>query len=580
MKIFSFPRRRPKTTVAIVLGVVLVGLGVSRAFSPKQPEYVTATAKVMDIRQTVEAVGTVVSERELELRFSGVGVVSQVFVREGDRVQPGQKLAQLRAGSLGASVAAQAAALEQAKIELKALEQGNRPEDIAISEAQVQNRQAQLDSAKTALKNSEDSVGQSESKLAALKQEANTTLSGQIATAEATFQQQAVSVQNALVTIDEVFSNVNVADAVRKFRQAEDVAILAQKREALAAITQLQTQASSVTDYQLALKSLAKAQMALQQSSTAVNNAYNLVRSLEETVMFSLSDRENFSNKLETSRTQVQTALAALSSAYSGLQSSAATYDTRIVTEESSLSASKSARDRAKSDILTFETALRTEQAALALKKAGARQTDIESARARVRAAQANVARVSADFGDTILRAPIAGTVTAVKIRIGESLPVGAAVTLLGDSPYRVELFASEVDIPKVQRTQSGSIELDAYRGQNIALTVGEVDPSATNVDGVNKYRVKLDFITPPQGLKIGMSGDAEIVTGKRSQVLAVPRRAVLDRPDGTLYVRVIQSGKDPEERTVTIGMEGQSGDIEVLSGLKDGETVIVLTKK
>lgn len=579
MSILSFPRRKPKTTAAIALGVVVAGFVLRGLLSPSQPEYVTAKATVTDIRQTVEAVGTVVSERELELRFSGVGVVSQVFVREGDRVVAGQRLAQLRAGSLGAGVAAQSAALEQAKIDLRALEQGNRPEDIAISEAQVQNRQAQLEAARTTVTTAEDSVQSSEEKLAALKQEANATLSGQIATAQATFQQQVVSVQSALQTVEEVFQNVGVADAIRKFSTGDDATILRQKREAWTQITALEAQAGVTTDYQAALLMLGKAQITLQSASSVTTNAFTLVRSLPESSMLGSIDRATFTGQLETARGQVQSALSALSAAYSGLQSAAASYDTRIVAEQAALSNARNTRDRAKADTVTFETALRTEQAALALKRAGARQTDIEAARARVRAAQANLARASADYGETVLRAPIAGTVTAVNVRLGESLPVGPAVTVLGDSPFRVEMFASEVDIPKVQRTQSGSIELDAYRGQNLPLVVGEVDPSATNVDGVNKYRVKLDFRAPPTGLKIGMSGDAEIVTGIRTQVLSVPRRAVLDRADGTYYVRVL-GGAEPEERTVTIGMEGESGDVEVLTGLKSGEEVIVLTKK
>src|SRR6185503_16005795 len=84
------------------------------ALSPSQPEYVTAVASRGDIQQTVEAVGTVISDRDLELQFPSVGVVAQVYVKEGDMVRAGQRLAALRGGSLAADVASAAARVQQA----------------------------------------------------------------------------------------------------------------------------------------------------------------------------------------------------------------------------------------------------------------------------------------------------------------------------------------------------------------------------------------------------------------------------------------------------------------------------------
>lgn len=111
-------KRHKKKAIAGVVLFILVGLGVARTMRPEQSEYVTAQAKRGDLRQTVEAVGTVISERDLELRFAASGIIRQVFVREGDRVSAGQRLAQLKAHSLEAGVASQSAALQSAQAEL------------------------------------------------------------------------------------------------------------------------------------------------------------------------------------------------------------------------------------------------------------------------------------------------------------------------------------------------------------------------------------------------------------------------------------------------------------------------------
>jgi HlyD family secretion protein len=234
--------------------------------------------------------------------------------------------------------------------------------------------------------------------------------------------------------------------------------------------------------------------------------------------------------------------------------------------------------DRATADIATYEASLKIAEAQLQLKKAPARQTDIDARVAAVNQARASLARASADYGNTVLTAPIAGRITKVHVKTGEFTPAGAAVTLLGNSPYRIEMFVSEVDVPKVQVTQSGSIELDAFRGTNFQLRVSEIDPASTDRDGVPKYRIKLDFIYPHDELKIGMTGDAVIVTGIKKDVISVPLRAVLEREDGTQYVRVMDENGVVTEKTVSTGLEGESGSIEV-TGIEEGENVIVLEK-
>ena len=95
----------------------------------------------------------------------------------------------------------------------------------------------------------------------------------------------------------------------------------------------------------------------------------------------------------------------------------------------------------------------------------------------------------------------------------------------------------------------------------------------------MSKYRVKLDFTDLQSDLKIGMTGDSEITTGFKPDVVSVPIRSVLEKENGTYYVRVLKTdGTSYEERSVTMGMEGVAGSVEV-TGVKEGETVVVLVK-
>lgn len=574
-------RSHKKKIIAGVILLILIILAYRGLTAPAAPEYVTAVAERGDLRQTVEAVGTVVSERDLELRFGASGIVSNVSVKEGDRVKAGQRLAQLKAGGLGAGIASQAAALQSAQADLRALEEGTRPEDIAIAEADLQNKRSSLQSAKQTLSSAEQNIITSEQQMAILQQEAAVNLSGQVSTALSTLSENLTTVENSLSTIEDILSRTDVSDAMVKNRPGAPNEIRAQHRTALDAIRLARTGAAAAgTDYKLAQLALTTARNATQTASMAMDSLFSIISSLQETSYFTASARETVKASIASERSAIQDAQGSIGSSLSALQNASASYDTKISSQAGTIVSLQGTRDKAKADILTYESAVRSAEAQLQLKRAGARQTDIDAARARVRQAQANLARSQADFGDTVLTAPVNGTVTHVNIRIGESLPAGAAITLLGESPYRVEMFVSEIDIPKVKLTQTGSIELDAFRGDTFMLRVGDIDPAATDKDGVPKYRVRLDFPELHTELKIGMTGDAQVFTGERSDVVHVPSRAVLENPSGSGHiVRILAEDGTLEERSVMTGMESEAGEMEV-EGVEEGEVVVVLVKK
>lgn len=571
-----------KKSIVVVLLILLSFLGAWRIARPSGREYITSEAKRGDLRQTVEAIGTVISERDLELRFAVSGVIQHVFVREGDRVSAGQRLAQLKAQGLAAGIASQSAALQSAQAELRALEEGTRLEDIAIAEADLQNKRAALLSARQTLASAEQNIRQTETQLQILRQEADVALSGHIATSISAINEQLTSVENALATISDVLSRTDVSDAFIRNDPNVLKAIDMQRQNAFDAIAVVRRAAASVGDYQAATGVLVSAGAAAESAGAVMDSLFSLISSLHDTQYIGSTVRESIKTAIASNRSKIQNAAASIFSELSSLQNASAGYDSKISAQRTNVISQQGVRDKAESDILAYEAAVRSGEAQLRLKKAGARQTDIAAASARVRQAAANLARARADYADAILTAPVSGTITHVNVRIGESTPSGAAITLLGESPYRVEMFVSEIDVPKVKLAQSGSIELDAFRDAGFNLRVGDIAAAATDKEGVPKYRVRLDFVHQNEDIKIGMTGDAEIVTGMRKDVVTIPSRAVLDSQSGSgdKIVRILTDDDEIEERPVTTGMEGEGGEIEVISGVRQGETVIVLIKQ
>lgn len=576
----SFALRHPIWSVVLAGIALLFGLLLWYIFSPVQPEMITETVKRGDLVQKVEAVGTITSDRDVNMKFPVTGIVANVLVKEGDKVTAGQELAKLRNESYGADLAAAAAQYRQAQANYQELVEGTRPEDLAIAEAEVANKRAALDAVKADLVSAEEKLRTSEQKLTAIRAEATTNLAGYLVTSSSACAQQISIVKTSLMTLDDVFSSSVITDMAKQYRTTSWSIF---RLNWTSAQTTLNTfSCSGFSTYEDSLVSLQHSTTVIIQVGNVLQEAYALISDLPITTAFDTATREAHKSTLATERANTQAALSAINTAMKSLRDASASYSTSITTEENTYAAAKASKQASESAIATYETALRTQEAQLALSKAGPRETQLDASRANMNSAGASVARARAKLEDTIIRAPSDGVITKVDFKEGEFTGdadnISHSITMLGTSPFRVEMFLSEVDIPKVQLSQSGSIELDAFPGVNYALRVMSVEPGPTKIDGVSKYRVSLGFVHPHDEFKIGMTGDAEIVTGERKDVLLAPVRSILEKNGQGKIIRTLENGK-MTEKPVTVGMESDT-DAEISSGLTEGETVVVLIKQ
>ncbi len=321
-------RRNLKKTIAIIVALflILVVYGVTR---PKQAVYVTAVAERGDLRQLVEAVGTVTSEKDLALQFPTLDVVSQVYVKEGQKVNAGDRLAQLRSGTLAAGVSSAVASVQSAQAALDALTQGSRPEDIAIAEAGVANKRAALEAAIQTLANAEANLQNENLQLTNLKTEAAVSLSGQVTTAGSTISQQLATSKTALTSVRGVFNANDVQDAVVKSIPTGYDTMQSNITTTLDLLTSLQNK-TSPTDYQSALKAFDQARAAVFSTTDVLNRAYDIMANLTLTSAFTQTSKETNKNTIATQKSAVQSALSTLDAAANSLRDASAGYDSKI----------------------------------------------------------------------------------------------------------------------------------------------------------------------------------------------------------------------------------------------------------
>lgn len=164
--------------------------------------------------------------------------------------------------------------------------------------------------------------------------------------------------------------------------------------------------------------------------------------------------------------------------------------------------------------IAEAEAKVAAAQAALDLLTAGPRDEELAVAGMAVAEAEAAVERARAEFANTELRAPFTGTVTALRVEVGEMAQPGQAVATLADlSELQVETTdLSERDVARLAIGQAVTVFVKPLN-QEIGGSVLRIAPQSTTIGGDVVYPVRIALDAMPTGLHWGMSVEVEITT-------------------------------------------------------------------
>lgn len=209
----------------------------------------------------------------------------------------------------------------------------------------------------------------------------------------------------------------------------------------------------------------------------------------------------------------------------------------------------------------------------LTLKKSGSTKESINAQEAKVLQAKAQVQSVEAQLNKMNLRSPQNGIVTLQEAKVGEAVSSGKVViSVISDNNLEIESNVSEVSIGKVSIGNEVNMTFDAFPGETFKGTVTYIEPAETIVDGVVNYKVTVAFKEKYEQIKSGLTSKLEIITGQKSGVLVIPQYAI-NTKDGKTFVSK-KIGDSFVETEVTVGLRGQDGSVEVLSGLNVEDVV------
>ncbi len=207
-----------------------------------------------------------------------------------------------------------------------------------------------------------------------------------------------------------------------------------------------------------------------------------------------------------------------------------------------------------------------------------------QSAQADILQAQALLEQAKINLGYTEIRSPIDGRIGLAAYTVGNlvSPSSGRLATIVSQNPIYVTFQASEADVIAYKRRVAASADNDPHVIIHIKLPDGSIypHPGVTNFLDV-EVQSETDTVTaratvanPNNELIPGGIVGVLVERGKPRFALLVPQSAVLLDQAGH-YVMVVDADKKVEQRRVTTGPE-HGADIEVVSGLQEGELIIV----
>lgn len=271
---------------------------------------------------------------------------------------------------------------------------------------------------------------------------------------------------------------------------------------------------------------------------------------------------------------QMSAFLNDIAAALTKVQSSGSLSATTLTTYESSVTNARTLIAGALTTITNAKTALVNAEGALTLARAGSTSESIAAQEAQVEQTQAGVASARANLAGSQIIAPMSGVVTEQDAKVGQlALPGTSLVAIIGNGGFEVDAGVSETDVGKLIVGNTVSMTIDAFPNETFVGSVFYIAPAQTNTQGVISYQIKISFNKVDLRLKSGLTANIDIQTKHKENVLILPQYAILQNDRGAFVETLV--GKIATTSPVTLGIQDQKGNVEILSGVTLGEQVL-----
>jgi HlyD family secretion protein len=225
------------------------------------------------------------------------------------------------------------------------------------------------------------------------------------------------------------------------------------------------------------------------------------------------------------------------------------------------------------------------------LVKLGPRKEQVDSLRGQVDQARGAVDYAETNLANTIIRAPVTGTILERAVEKGEFVTTsfvgdrgakGYVVSLADLNDLEVELDIAQNDFAKLHAQQHGAVTTDAFPDRKYDGFIKEISPEANRQKATVQIKVKISqpdaYLRPEMNASVAFAAEEKMAQRSASEapdaaaakpVVMVPAAALRD---GSVFV--LLDGK-ALRRAVKTGATSTQG-VRVEQGLVGGEDLIV----
>ena len=212
--------------------------------------------------------------------------------------------------------------------------------------------------------------------------------------------------------------------------------------------------------------------------------------------------------------------------------------------------------------LLPLQTTSNAEQDAL-------RRRQIPQIRSELATLQESLKVTRGKLDSLVVRAPVAGRLTDMDIKVGEIRNRGQRLgQIVADTGFKLQAQIDEYYLDRVRPGQTGDVTIE---DRQVPVRVTRVDPQVKNAT----FQVDLAFEgAMPRGLLPGQALEGRLTLGGDRPALILPAGPFLERTGGDWVMVADGGGSHADRRRIKIGRRSAE-QVEVLSGLAPGERVV-----
>lgn len=597
-----------KKFLIIFFIILAIAGGVYYFYSKKSQPAVAvvkkeATVKKGNLQIAIQSDGKVVAKDGVALSFPNSGSnaeVSDVFVKEGQKIVKGDKIASMKTDSLEFDLRNAYSNYQSALANLQLKEAGATADERAKAKNAVDQAKISLDqskisldqaksSAESSIRNAENSVTVAENNLrlntdektSAIVNDAYDNLVNSLKSINITINKNLQDADSILGVDDQ-----GINDSFEGLLGAKNSGTLGTAKDSY---TLAKIDKQALNDAVLSLNSnssQSEIDLVATKATTAINSMekalYNVKITLDATIIaitLTQSQLDALRSKIDSARSSVAGANSSLTSGLQSVESakrSLANYQLSYQKSLDDLASTKTSANQsianANNNVANKNAALQNAQISYDELITPVANTDLASVRSQLSSASVNVDKAKFNIAQATLISPIDGVVALLNYKKGDIITDNTkpVVTIINNNTLFIEVNIEESDISKITVGQKARATFDAVDGLTLDGEVSFISlTSVTSSNGIVTYLVRVLFTNPKDNpIREGMTASVNFITAEALNVLNIPVEAVRN-VNGKPSVENMDGTFTP---VVTGFTDGKS--VEIISGLNLGDKI------